>query len=456
MPATDESIPTEEVIEMSKNWSKILLVSMLVVVFASPLAFGTTSRVRSLANTGDYLSDDSNVFRWYSTLPSYAHMVQAELGTFYGVYYEESVYAKALSLNYGCGEEAKWGTYRVTLLENAVDDPAFNSINPFFSGLTPGFVADDVAYPYSTTPVNKWDVAGGWEIGENFTLGVALTRSSFKVEDETNAGTDVDPNTKISSSFTTVGAGVTWSNNEDMLLDIAFTYGFAGGESEYTGTPTPDPAKIEWDGKNALAVAGRLFWDWKDFVKVVPVIEYGQAEYSLKRSETDYSLPNGDKVMGFRGGVGLDIEVNGDNTLVFAAEYQMAKWEYAKPDTVALENSMSVLPTFRLALESEITSWLTTRIGAAHHNVSYKETASGDEFKYTNNAPGVEEAMSGFEWFMGVGFNVAEWVIDMELSPETPFSLGYWLTGYSAFGSYIDGPFSGGGPVYRISGAYHF
>ena len=441
---------------MSKNWSKILLVSMLVVVFASSLAFATTSRVRSLANSGDYLSDDSNVFRWYSTLPSYAHLVQAELGTFYGVYYDGvALSSRGLSLNYGCGEDAKWGTYRITLLEYAVDDPAFNSINPFFSGLTPGNIADNVAAPYNSTPVNKWDVAGGWELGESFTLGVALTRSSFKTEDETE-----DTSTKISSSFTTIGAGLTWSNNEDMLLDLAFTYGFAGGESEYTADPTPDPAKIEWDGKNAFAIAGRMFWDWKDFVKLVPVIEYGQAEYSLTRTETGYPSPNGNKVMGFRGGVGLDIEVNGDNTLIFAAEFQTAKSEYANPDTLSSsdkEESITVLPTLKLALESEITSWLTTRIGATHNNVSTKQTAvGGDEFKYTNDSPGEEDFLSSFEWFLGVGFNVAEWVIDMELSPETPFSVGYWLTGYSAFGGFVDGPFSGSGPVYRISGAYHF
>ena len=38
---------------MVKNWSKIVLVSLLVIAFAAP-AFATTARVRSLAGTGDY------------------------------------------------------------------------------------------------------------------------------------------------------------------------------------------------------------------------------------------------------------------------------------------------------------------------------------------------------------------------------------------------------------------
>ena len=109
---------------MIKNWSKIVLVSMLVIAIAAP-AFATTARVRSLANTGDYLSDDSNVFRWYSTLPSYANMVQAEIGTWndgwiYSGSDGELFNSRALGFNYACGEDGKWGTYRVSLLENAV------------------------------------------------------------------------------------------------------------------------------------------------------------------------------------------------------------------------------------------------------------------------------------------------------------------------------------------------
>ena len=64
---------------MSKNWSRIALASFLVLSLGASSVFATTARVRSLANAGDYMSDDSNVNRWYSTFTSYANQVNAEL-----------------------------------------------------------------------------------------------------------------------------------------------------------------------------------------------------------------------------------------------------------------------------------------------------------------------------------------------------------------------------------------
>lgn len=470
---------------MFKSWSKIVLVSMLVIVIAAP-AFATTARVRSMAGTGDYLSDDSNIFRWYSTLPSYANMVQAELGSWYNgawigdnQFFEEWYWgprkapdqgqydsnmlmdSRSLGFNYACGEDGKWGTYRISLHENAVDHAGFYLVNPFIMMASPGHAfgnsdTDANSGQFDNTPVNKWDLAGGWEIGDNFVVGAAYTRSSVKWEETTTDGTD-----KASVSWTTIGLGGTWSNNEDMIVDVAFTYATAGGETELAGTPTPDPNKWEYDKASGYDFAARMFWDWKDYVTVVPVFEYGATEYALKSAATndpDFQNDHGDKMSGFMLGVGLDIEVNGSNTLIFAAEYNTGKWEASVPDTAGAEEfTVSTLPVFRLALETEITSWLTTRIGAVHHNTSFTDKVGNDEEKYTDDPDDILiETGRAFEWFLGAGFSVAEWTIDLELAPETPFSLGYWLTGYSAFGGNGIGMGPAYGPVGRISATYGF
>lgn len=438
---------------MVKNWSKTVLVSLLVIAIAAPV-FATTARVRSLANTGDYLSDDSNVFRWYSTLPSYANMVQAEIGTWNSGWvagYAGGLFdSRALGFNYACGEDGKWGTYRLSLLENAVDDPGYYLVNPFviLNALSNG--AEDADPPFNTTPVNKWDIAGGWEIGENSVLGVSFTRSSFKIEDQQN-----DPAQEQSVSWTTIGAGYTFTNNEDFILDATFTYATAGGDETLTPNPnvTPDPSQWEWDKSTGIDIAGRLFYDWKDYVTLVPVIDYMQSEYLLKSNATTQPAGDqGNKTKAFMVGIGMDLEVNGSNTLVFAAEYNWAKFQPSQPDTN--ESTISILPTFRLALESEITSWLTTRVGALHRNITNTSTIANRDLKWTNDSPLADppfDSLSGFGWFLGAGFNVAEWTIDMELAPETPFSLGWWLHGYSAFTSGAEY-----GPIARISGTYNF
>ena len=70
---------------MLKNWSRIALASCLVLMVGASIASATTARVRSLANVGDYISDDSAVNRWYSTLPSFGNQINAEMGQWNGV-----------------------------------------------------------------------------------------------------------------------------------------------------------------------------------------------------------------------------------------------------------------------------------------------------------------------------------------------------------------------------------
>jgi hypothetical protein len=383
--------------------------------------------------------------------------VNAEVGTFSG--YSSLSDTRGLAWSVVCGEEGKWGTYRVSLNENQLDHPGFWMTNPFMSGHAPGS-AGNLGGPglSNSTPINTWDLGGAWNVGDAMSVGLSVTRSSWSWE-------ETAPNSKSSVSWTTIGGGFSWTNDENMVLDLVFNYGMAGGESSDDGPPA---TKLEYDSKNAFEVAGRLFYDWKDDVTVPIVADFISSDYSVKAEPTSLapSVPNGDKMTAFKLGLGLDVDVNSDNTLIFAVEFTSKKWEYSNPDTTAnnlAEISTTYMPTIRLALESHINSWLTTRIGAAKH-VSKRTLKSNDggEVKYTPEGdddsgtiviPGgleYSDELSSFEWFLGAGFNVAEWTIDMELAHETPFSIGYWLTGYSAF---FD---SGPGPVARISAVYNY
>ncbi|MDH3197446.1 MAG: hypothetical protein OEO21_04320 [Candidatus Krumholzibacteria bacterium] len=443
---------------MFRNWSKIILVSTLVLMVAASLSFATTARVRSLAHTGDYMSDDSNAYRWYSVLPQYANQVNAEVGTYTGSGSLSD--SRGLGWNHACGDEGKWGTYRITLNENALDHNGFWMINPFQNEISPGAGASNLGDgSFEVTPINTYDLAGGWEIGENMALGVAFTRSRASWE-STGA-----PDSSRTRTWTTIGAGFTWTNNEDITADLLFNFGMAGGEDKLGAAAT---RLVEWDSKNAIDIAGRLFYDWTDEVTVPVKAEFITADYSLKRAGTpgNFTAPEGDKLSAFQLGVGINMDVNQDHMLIFAIEFANAKWEYSRPDTTdpaptdLAEISWTYLPTFRLALESSINSWLTTRVGAARHMIkTTQKSADGKEIKQTDGASDIayfvpwvlsETPPAAFEWFLGVGFNVAEWTIDMELAHETPFSIGYWLTGYSAFSAEDEGP------VGRIAATYNY
>jgi len=442
---------------MVKNWSRIALASFMVLLLGSSAAFATTSRVRSLANVGDYISDDSSVNRWYSTLPSYANQVNAEVGDWTA----GLVGTRGLSWILACGEDAKWGTYRISLNEGSVSQPGFWIGNPFYQLHAPmdfGDLGDptDTDGPgpnpgtFTNTPLNRWDVAGGWELGETMAIGVSITQSKWAYE----YSDDTPSSYKTSDSWLTFGGGFTWTNNDNMVLDAAVNIGMAGGEATATTATTTD--KVEWDSNSAFDVLARFFYDWKDDVTVVPVAEFTSSDYSLKTTPA-LLAPNGHKVTDFMIGVGLNMDVNQDNMLVFAAEVMNRKFEDSNDTTFSSTFSLNYLPTLRLALESHITSWLTTRVGAAKYLVNGKDEFQGGSEEAGAGTPPLlfgPPALaipSSFDWFLGCGFNVAEWTIDMELASETPFSLGYWLTGYTAWGA-----FGSDGPVGRISAVYNY
>jgi hypothetical protein len=429
---------------MLKNWSRIALASFLVLMVGASVAFATTARVRSLGNTGDYISDDSAVNRWYSTLSSFANQVNAEVGQWDG---DPSDLAdtRGLGWTHACGEDGKWGTYRISLNENALDHPGFWIGNPFYQDHSPGDdggLGDPTGGAYDDTPINKWDLAGAWDLGEAASLGVAITQSKWSLEDTAN---DIEAD----NSWITIGAGFSWTNADNLVLDAALNFGNAGG------TITDGTNEAKWDSKTAFDILARLFYDWKDDVTLVPVAEYTTSEYSLEVSPVALTPPNGEKLTDFLFGLGLNMDVNEDNMLVFALEFMRRKYEFANPDTVAANyasTTWNYTPTVRLALESHITTWFTTRIAAVKYlgNVT-DESNGGDKLKLTPGAPGFLLGItppSGFDWFLGCGFTIAEWTVDLELNHETPFNIGYWLTGYSNYDA--------GGPVGRISAVYNY
>ena len=66
-----------------RSWIAMMLIASLYFGFTMVgRAVATTARVRSLVGTGDYLSDDSKVFRLYALLPSFGFVAQKEIVRF--------------------------------------------------------------------------------------------------------------------------------------------------------------------------------------------------------------------------------------------------------------------------------------------------------------------------------------------------------------------------------------
>jgi hypothetical protein len=419
---------------MFKSFSKLFVVSMLVVAMTAPVAMATTARVNSLAGTGDYLNDDSNVFRWYGTLPSYSNLVMAEVGTLYnGEYGSWTAGHHALGVTRSCGEEGKYGTWGIFLFDYLSDNVFYSQVNPLG---TPDYAGFYQGIP--EVPVNKFAIQWGKEF-DGLAVGLGFSRSDEGRENKT-----VDPaDPKYNISFTTFGAGIRTDVGENAYADIAATLGLAGGGMTDS---------TEFDKKMSLDFAGRLFWEWKDYATVVPVVNFGMYEYAMDKGNQYFNgeYGHGEKDTHFNIGAAVNMDVNTNNLLLFGLEVGMDKWEPSKPDTNAADWAESKawwLPSIFLGLETDVKPWLTVRVAS-------RKTL----WKYTEKQfDGGEDMETGadFDWFLGCGFHVAEFDVDCELGPELPFSMGYWLTGYTAYNNAYEGYYSNA-PISRISATYHF
>ena len=393
--------------------SKVLVLSLLVVGLCAPLALATTSRVQALAGAGSYINDDSDIFRWYGTLPSYSKMVMAEVGDInVSSSYETSSLYQALGFTHNWGEDHWLGTWGIFLMRNSIEDQSYYLFNPLPTlGLGPAH------------PSTKFAITWGKDLGQ-LSLGLMFTRSD--VMTKLPGGSEEDLN------FMTLGGGVRWDMSDKTYLDAAVTLGTAGGDT-----------LGGFDSSTSYNLEARIFWEFMDNATLVPFVAWRAADFAL----ADVAATSGDKWSDVMLGASFDFDVNTNNMLVFATEVEFYNWEPSKKATGDQEElTVNVLPRFYVALESDITSWFTARVGATKTmaKVTAKDSA-GDETVVTNPEL-IDPLFDDFAWFLGGGFHIGEWDIDAVFDPAMPFRLGYWLTGYS----------SSTPPVGRVSATYRF
>ncbi|MCZ6766568.1 MAG: adenylosuccinate synthetase, partial [bacterium] len=196
----------------------------------------------------------------------------------------------------------------------------------------------------------------------------------------------------------------------------------------------------------------RLFNEQATDLTIVPFFGWRSFEFSTRNDASPIAAPEpnsrGDKVSDVNFGVSLNWDVNSNNLLIFATELGFFNRKFsnqANPEERELD--VRTIPTFFIALESDINSWMTTRIGARKNMTRTREVtydAGSDPATFTETIT----TDADFDWTLGLGFHVAEWDIDLDVHEETPFRLGYWITGFGADVT--------SSPVGRMSATYRF
>ena len=417
---------------------KKLVLAMLIIAVAMP-AFASETRVWALGPmTAPFIEDDSNVFMWPATLAGYANLVTITAGYYdvvkYGDdrgYYDDYMTAK-FGLTYGLGEDNKYGVFGIWWAEHTWGP------NEMGAWAGPGGYTS-----FSEDVYNKFNLM--WALAfETIDIGIRFERA-----DEAYKGESAGVTFEDYISYTTLGLGLRWNLSDETLLDVAFDYTSVG----YTYQDGGDEI-IEADSKSIMAFRGRMFYEWTDVITWVPYFNYKMGTLSLQSNEEGFYDP--DECWGMKGfqldlGLAANINVNDDNLIIVGIEpYGLYKGEPADcgSDAETGDMQMTIFPGFVFGLESDVKDWLTFRAGCdkALLKTTYTGEAEGESYEeYYTWAP--------FNWYLGLGFHVSDFDIDLLLNNEVPFSMGYWLTGIQP-GSYDTDDI--GAPIGMISATYSF
>jgi hypothetical protein len=468
-----------------KKLFAVVLSALFVVAVAIP-ALATDARQIALGGVGNYIEDDFNIFTWYGTLPSYSNTVWIGLDYDYG-YSLQGPLMPYVGVAYGLGSDAKYGTLAMFFSE---DTKPLNyeqwgwDYSGYFYG--EGYLSYWWDNPYADNLYNKWNVLYGYSM-EKLSFGLYFSRADESDECKSSyefanpALRDTAFTDTYSAAYTTVGAGLRFDIGEKMYADLAFDYSWASLTMEQKSPASYDSwdayykefGEISADANTMMNFRGRMFYEWNETITLVPYASFGTFNFSLKADSSAYYYDRiwdevqpdtlgwkdthyGVKGMGFTLGIAANIKVNENNLLLFAVEpYAYGKVEQSDPPTgfvrqdydsdiydnyyswegdpwwygVTREEKMTLLPTFRIALESDVRDWLTFRIGARQEFYKYEDTQSYTsqqgsdpttdlvDYKETCTYTGSE-----FDYWMGLGFHVGDFDIDTVIDPDLPYA----------------------------------
>jgi len=425
----------------------MVMVAVALMVMTGS-AFATDSRIQALGGDAiaPYICDDANILKWYATLPSYSNLMLVTMmksyypddGVGYYTYGAEAYYG----LTYALGEDGAWGTLAIGLMEHT---PGPNQ-DEWMLNLW-GTWDDSDIFDYSL--YNRYVLMYGYQM-EGMSFGLYFNRASEADKYESDYGTAYEQEWK--ESYTTIGLGFNMDIGEDMVLNAAFDY----TKASYLYTYTDIDDDEELDPGKIMAFRARMFYDWREDITFVPYVDFSTMDMAYSPVEEFYSNEGyGMKTMAFKFGIGANVNVNEDNMILFAIE-PFSYWK-GEPSgyTEGYEDEWSVtyktMPKFILALESDVTDWLTFRTGCSKSlskwGYSWSDEDDSEDYWQTYEPNG---DWGQFAWNIGLGFHFGDFDIDCVLNKDVPFSMGYWLTGFQ---NNYDAEET---PIGMISAIYHF
>jgi len=386
------------------SFTVVALVLSLIFLFQTD-TMATETRVGSMGGVGFYMRDNSNIFVFPGTFYSYGDQVIGEMR----VKGNHSLYT--IGAHLPVSNTAQFGIY--------LNNPITFDIPSYSEFLPPGLeFIEEVELNHTT------DLFYGTEL-DNFDLGIALRFAMDSYEEDNFSGLPENDHTQ-SATYFELGAGI---SNESMDLGLIFALPSASrDQGTVDGTD-----KYSWGGFG-VGFSGRFWLKQKDLIfQFVPLIvaNYASLSGELDPAGDDQGGEISHSYLNLAGGLGLNYQINEDNLIVVGLEaigYSSESYSTKSGDQDGPEGSTTtmILPGIYMGVESQISSWLFGRLGAAQ---TYTKTTEKEKLD-----PDADETESvsfekEFKMTFGIGIMLGSFLLDARINDNLLFEGPNFISG---------------------------
>ena len=408
--------------------SFIRITALVATIAILPVvAQASTSRLQGMALQGDYTKDYTAIYGWPSSLTGVGNLVYGELAndlvnlnTSNPYSYERAMGAVLTNL-----WDGRFGTWGIHLRE---ETPSLGQGDQM-TGPNPGAGGSDI----NSNGNEQFDIMWGKNFGST-SFGLRVNRSFMSLEDEIpgttslfeadGPGTANQGDNNLARNVLGVGAGIGFEMNENTSTEFSVLYQTRTFENSSTSGATTNA--YQDNGGTTYMVQGRMMWKWQPNILVVPVAKFYSFDLSNEfvNGATTTSFDN--KLSGWQVGVAGNWALGSNDLFVLGVQVAQNKLD-TENDVFNLNSGVlsgfsftddfqateTFMPNIFMALETQINSWLTLRMGA--------QKAVMHQYKVEDNSalPADQQTLtlkdSPFTMNIGAGVKVGNLMFDAVL-----------------------------------------
>jgi len=401
----------------------LMVLALMAIMFG--MAAATETRVATFGPASMFINDYTDIYFLPANAVFYPRLIAAEMGNSFPVASDTGWSYGSAAMLFSNAEQ----TFGVVGFDinHDVDGSAFLTNAAGSLGIQ--------------GPDNKFHIFYAKKLN-NLTAGLHIGWAGVST---TSKATD----TLDAFSSETEGGSNLWLFNGEVMMEVnentsaELGVGLKMGSfndkySENSRTGGSYETNLESDGGMGFDLELRAEYGMSDNLKLIPIIGFGTNSIGYEGSSSDTTYhPRGGKIseMNFGGAFGGNYKP-AENVTIVGGLFLGSDNETIEDTTGAFgtanmkteETSTFIFPGFCAGLEVDLLKWLTLRAGAAKS--LEKTTVKFEELHGVSLNTGESTITAApYYYAFGLGFKFGKLAIDAKLNNNTPYSLGYFISG---------------------------